>query len=194
MRAPVTNSMISRMRSRISNAYMKIDCAPRSMACVPSCTKMAGDARELGEHHAQHLGARRDVVDAEQLLGREHVAQAVRERREIIGAIDDGDRLLPEKILGLLFDAGMKEADLGLRGDHRLAVEPQHHAQHAVRARMLRSHRQDERVALVAWRGRHICIRPRTPTDLWCSCWSLTGGTGPGSPPGLKRRLSPRSG
>ena len=98
-----------------------------------------GDARQLGHEHANGLRPRRNPIgDAQQLLGREHVAQRVADRIEVVHPLDDRLRLRPEKVFGRLLDAGVEIADLHLGALDRLARNLDHDLQHAVRRGMLR--------------------------------------------------------
>ena len=60
-------------------------------------------------------------------------------RRDIVEAIEIGDRLQVGLLLDQLLGAAMQQADMRIDAVDNLAVELQHEAQHAVRRRMLRS-------------------------------------------------------
>src|ERR1035437_2862743 len=104
--------------------------------------QVAVEARELGEHDAHPLGLRRNF-QFEQFLHRQAPAQVHGERRQVIHAVGQGDRLLIVLDLEFLFDAGMQKTDVRLAGNDVLAIQFQQHAQHAVGGRVLRPHVED---------------------------------------------------
>ena len=112
--------------------------------------QMAVDAGQLGEHHAHPLRLRGDL-HAEQLLHREHIDEIVREVGEVIHAVRKRDHLLVGLHLALLFDAGVKVADIGLRCNNGFAVEFEQNAQDTVRRRVLRTHVEGHQ--FVVWRA-----------------------------------------
>ena len=73
--------------------------------------QVAVEARQLGQHHAHPLRLRRNL-QPEQLLHRQAVAQIVRERRQVIDAVGQRDRLLVGLDLEFLLDAGVQIADV----------------------------------------------------------------------------------
>ena len=114
---------------------------------------MAADAVELHHHHADDVGALRDLVgDAQGLLDGQAVGGLVVQRREVVHARDEGDALDERPVLHVLLDTGVQEADTapGLRDG--LAVELQDQAQHAVRGRVLRTHVDDDALLLAVGR------------------------------------------
>ena len=108
---------------------------------------MAGHAVQFGQNHANVLGARRSF-DVEQFLDRLAVSQAVRDRGDIIHAVDVGIEHRISAMLADLFDAAMQVADDAFEAQNFFAVEPQNHAQHAVGRGMLRSHVDDQLVGV----------------------------------------------
>ena len=104
--------------------------------------QVAVEARQLGQHHAHPLRLRRNL-QPQQLLHRQAVAQVVRERRQVVDAVGQRDRLLVGLDLEFLLDAGVQVADVRLARHDGLAVELQQQAQHAVRGRVLRPHVED---------------------------------------------------
>ncbi len=99
---------------------------------------MRDDARELHRDHAQH-GAARWHLDSEQPLRTDRERDVVADRVEIVLAIGPRDYLVVLPILADLLEAAVQIADVRNAAHHRLAVELEHEAQHAVRCRMLRS-------------------------------------------------------
>jgi hypothetical protein len=111
--------------------------------------EVAGDPRELRHddaHVHRPLGDR--VLDAEQLLHRLHVGQVVRRRRQVVHAIRVRHVLVILVDLRELLRAAVQVADVRRRLPDVLAVEVQQHAEHPVRARVLRSHIDDELLLL----------------------------------------------
>ena len=104
--------------------------------------QVAVQARQLRQHHAHPLRLRRNF-QAQQLLRRQAIAQVIRERRQIIHAVGQGDRLLVILDLELFLDPGVQIADIGLALDDDFAVQLHQQAQHAVRGRVLRAHVED---------------------------------------------------
>ena len=86
-------------------------------------------------------------LETEQLLDRQHEAQAVRLRGQVIHALDERNDLLPLLLLGGLLDARMQIADRRHARSDRLAIELEHEPQHAVRAGVLRPHVDGHRFA-----------------------------------------------
>src|SRR5262249_55149721 len=117
--------------------------------------RVGGDVEEvrqqppdLGIEHADQLAAPRHL-DAEQLLGGEAERMLLVHRRDIVEPVEIRDRLRIGLVLDQLLGAAVQEADVRIDPLDHLAVELQHHAQHAVRRRMLRSEIDGE----VAQRG-----------------------------------------
>ena len=101
--------------------------------------QVAVQARHLGEQHAQVLTALGNL-HVQEFLDRQDEAQVVRHGRQIVHAVGHGESLVVGLLLHVLLDAGVQVADDGLAGEHRLAVEFEHHAQNPVGARVLRPH------------------------------------------------------
>ena len=104
--------------------------------------QMAVETRQFGEHDAHPLGLRRDL-QLQQLFHRQAPAQIHGERRQVIHAVRQGDRLLIGLDFEFLFDAGMQKTDVRLAEDDCFAIQFQQQAQHAVRGRVLRPHVED---------------------------------------------------
>ena len=81
-------------------------------------------------HAVRHL-------DAGELLDGEHVRQVVHHAAEIVDAVGVRDVGVPRLPLAHLLGAAVVIADVGHRVDDLFAVELQHDAEHAVRARMV---------------------------------------------------------
>ena len=103
------------------------------------------DARNLVQQHAQQLRAFGNL-QPQQLLHRQAVGQIVGHRRQVVDAVGQRHHLLVELGLAGLLDASVQVADVGRQRDDDLAVQFQHHAQHAVRRWVLRSHVEHHRV------------------------------------------------
>ena len=108
---------------------------------------VAGDAVQLGEDHADILGARRSF-DIEQLLDCLAVAQPIRDRGHIIHAVDVRIEHRIGAVFADLFHAAVQVADDAFQAKNFFAVEPQNHAQHAMRGGMLRAHIDDEFIGI----------------------------------------------
>ncbi len=104
--------------------------------------QMRSDARQFRQQNAGIFRARRRL-DLEQLFHREAVAQIIGERREVIQPVGDRDGLRIGQRFAAFFDSGVQVADFGPRFDDRLAIQFEHHAQNAVRRRVLRPHVED---------------------------------------------------
>ncbi len=104
------------------------------------------DAGQLAADDADDLAARRDGP-AHELFDRERVGDVVGQRREVIEPVRVGDELVVGHVLGDLFVAAMEVADVGDGLGDDLAVELQQDAQHAVGARVRRTHVERERFA-----------------------------------------------
>ena len=108
---------------------------------------MARDALQLGENRADVAGAA-GHLDLHQLLDGLAVAQIVRGRRHVVHPVGQQNDLRPVPVLAQLLDAAVDVADDDVGVDHPLAVEPQHHPEHAMRAGVLRAHVDDELVGV----------------------------------------------
>jgi len=109
--------------------------------------QMRGDALQLGQDDPHGLGPRRDV-EPDQLLDRQDIDQDVAHRVEVVHPVGHHAGLGVRLGFHVLLDAGMQEADIGDAVDDPLAVELEQQTQHAVRARMLRTHVEQHRLAL----------------------------------------------
>ena len=143
MRCPENISKILSRSSRSRKQYRNTLMAPMSMACVSQPHQVAGEARQLGEHHAHPLRHGRDL-QTEQPLDRQRVTEIVGEVGQIVHAVRQRDHLLVGLFLALLLDAGVQEADVGLGLHDDLAVQFQQEAEDPVRGRVLRAHVEDD--------------------------------------------------
>ena len=101
--------------------------------------QVGGDARQLRHDHAPVLGPLRRL-DAAQLLDRQHAAEVVHRRGDVVGAVGPGDDLGVAVVLAQLLGAPVQVADDRVAVDDQLAVELEHDPQHAVGAGVLRPH------------------------------------------------------
>ena len=85
---------------------------------------MADDAKELRQHHADDLRARRHL-DAGQLLDGQAVGEIVHHAAEIVDAIGVRNVGVPRLALAHLFGAAVVEADVGYCVDDLFAIELQ---------------------------------------------------------------------
>ena len=97
------------------------------------------------QHHADHLGTRRNRDPGQFLHGRE-VSEIVHHAAQIIHAIGVRNIGMPGLALAHLLRAAVMESDLGHGIDDLLAVELNHNPQDAVRARMLRAEVQKDEI------------------------------------------------
>ena len=112
--------------------------------------QVAGHPVELGHQHADpHRPLGDLLVDAEQLLGGEGERQLVEERAEVVHARDVRAALHVRQRLAGLLHPGVQVADDRLAAQHRLALQLEHQAQHAVGAGVRRAHVEDHRLVLV---------------------------------------------
>ena len=100
------------------------------------------------EHHADHLGARRNR-DPRQFLHGHEVSEIVHHAAQVIHAIGVRNIGMPGLALTHLLRAAVMESDLGHRIDDLLAVELNHNPQDTVRTRMLRPEVQKDEIAVV---------------------------------------------
>ena len=84
----------------------------------------------------------------EQLFHRFAIAQAVRDRRDVVHAIHVGIEHGVGAVLGNLLHPAMEVADHALGAQNFFAVELQDDAQHAVGGGVLRAHVDDELVGI----------------------------------------------
>ena len=92
---------------------------------------------DFGKQHADKLAAL-GQLDAEQLLRRQAEGMLLIHRRDIVEPVEIGHRLHIGLVLDQLLGAAMQQPDMRIDALDDFAVELQHHAQHAVRGRMLR--------------------------------------------------------
>ena len=99
--------------SRALSAYRKTVNAPSSIALAPRQVRWSQMRDDLADDHADELGALGDLlVDAEQLLDRQRVADVVEHRRDVVQAVGVGEDLRPGRVLRLLLEAAVQVADL----------------------------------------------------------------------------------
>ena len=106
---------------------------------------MARDPLQLAQNRA-HVARAPRHLNLHQLLDRLAVADVVGRRRDVVHAVGEQHDLRPVPVLAQLLDAAVQVPDDDVGVDDLLAVEAQHDAQHAVRARMLRPHVDHELV------------------------------------------------
>jgi len=108
---------------------------------------VARDALQLAQDGADVARTPRDL-DRHQLLDRLAVADVVGGGRDVVHPVGEQDDLRPVAVLAELFDAAMQIPDHDVGVDHLLAIQAQHHAEHTVRARVLRAHVDHELVGV----------------------------------------------
>ncbi len=104
--------------------------------------QVRGDALQLAHHHADDLSPFRNF-DAEHLLHGQHIAEVVVHPGEIVHPVGVVDKVLVTLVLAGLLEAGMQIAQIGVNIDDGLAVQLDHHAQHAVGAGVVGTHVDD---------------------------------------------------
>ncbi len=95
------------------------------------------DAPDLAIEHADRLAALRRR-DAQQALGGEHEGVLLVHRRDVIEPVEIRNGLEVGFVFDELLGAAMQQSDMRIGALDDLAVHFQHHAQHAVRGRVLR--------------------------------------------------------
>ena len=108
---------------------------------------VAGETVEFRQDDADVVSAGRRF-DVEQLLDCFAVSEAVRDRGDVVHAVDVRIEHRVGAMFGDLFHAAVQVADDALEAHNLLAVESQDHAQHAVSGGMLRTHIDDEFVGV----------------------------------------------
>ena len=165
--------MMPKARSRSLNVIEHRRHLPQVLRKSAIPDQVADDAKQLRQHHANHLGPGRDL-DTGQLLHCREIGQVVHHAAQVIDAIGVWDVGVPGLALTHLFGAAMMEADLGNGVDDLFAIELHHNAQDTVRARMLRTH--VEKMKSASSRARlmpHSSGRKRSAS---CSASSFSGG------------------
>ena len=99
---------------------------------------MVEQAGDLGKHHADVLGADRDL-DAQEFFDGQAVGVLVAHHRDVVQPVHVGQRLDVGLGLGELFRRAVQQADVRIGALDDFAVELEHQAQHAVRGRVLRA-------------------------------------------------------
>ena len=103
--------------------------------------EVAGDPVELGQDHAKVLRTLRHFQAHEPLDGPDEDVLVV-EVGDVVEAVEQGDDLAVGLVLADLLGASVQVADVRAAADDALAVDRQHHAEHAVGRRVLRPHVQ----------------------------------------------------
>ena len=128
---------------------------------------VARDPLQLAHNRAQIPRPARHL-ERHQLLDRLTVADVVRRGGHVVHAIRDQNNLRPVAALTELLNPAMQISDHHIGAEDALAIQPQHHPQHAVRARMLRPHVEDELVG----------VEHGLRLGCWFHCASFTPRTG----------------
>ena len=97
-----------------------------------------------------------------------HATEVVHRRGDVVGAVRPGHDLRIAVLLAELLDTPVEVSDDRIAVGDDFAVETENHPEHAVRARMLRSHVQDQLVR---------AIRPSVTSSLIVSV-PVLGGSG----------------
>ena len=100
---------------------------------------MADDPLHFGDDGAQVFGAIRHR-DVHELFNRTAVGEVVVHGTHVVEPVRVRNELMVGAFLGELFDSAVQETHDGRGFNETLAFQFQNHLQHAVRARMLRSH------------------------------------------------------
>ena len=129
------------------------------------------DPVPLGEHRADPLRALRHL-DAGQPLDRDRPAELVVERAQPVVAVHQHQHLAGVAVLGELLGRPVHVADhrLGARDD--LAVELEHHPEHAVGRRVLRPDVEDHLLGLERAGGDDVDRRRRGRGRWTCELWN----------------------
>ncbi len=108
---------------------------------------VVGHARDLPDDDPDVLRPLRDLlVDVQQLLDGDGVADVVQHRRDVVQAIGVREDLGPGGVLRFLLKAAVQVADLDVGAGDLLALDVQHHAHGAVHGRVRRAHVQGHRL------------------------------------------------
>src|SRR6266404_1038078 len=112
--------------------------------------QMADNAKQLGQHHADDLGASRHL-DTGHHLDRCEIRQVVHHAAEIVDPVGVRDVAVPGLALAHLLGSAMVEADLWNRVDDLFAIELKSDAQDTMRARVLWPHVEENEIRAVAF-------------------------------------------
>jgi hypothetical protein len=155
IRRPVIISMTWKTRSRSRNPIVITVVAPISMPPVPMHTRWE-EIRVSSIMSTRMTEARSGIwsVMPSSFSTGQAVGRLLEHRREVVHPGAEGDPLHPGAELHVLLDAGVQVADARAGLGHRLAVELEDEAEHAVRRRVLRAHVDDD--ALLVQRGRLV--------------------------------------
>jgi hypothetical protein len=119
---------------------------------------VADNAKQLRQHHANNLGARR-YLDTGQHLDRREIGQVVQHAAQVVYAVGIRDVAVPGLALAHLLGSTMVEADFGNGVDDLLAIELQRDAQDSVRARVLGAHVEENEIRAVAFTAHTPILR-----------------------------------
>ena len=108
---------------------------------------MGSDSCQLCQQDAHHLSPRWDIK-LDQRFNRQAIAEIVAQVVQVVHAVGHDQGFFIRFSFHILFNARMKEADVWYTVDDDLTVQLEKQPQHAVRARMLRPHIQDHRLAI----------------------------------------------
>ena len=145
MRRPVIISKMARMRSRSRKPTVITVVAPISMPPVARATRW--EVIRLSSMSRTRMTLARSgiwSVMPSSFSTREAERRLVEERREVVHAGAERHALGPGAELHVLLDAGVQVADARAGLGHRLAVELEDQAEHAVGRRVLRTHVDDD--------------------------------------------------
>ena len=118
------------------------------------------DAGQFVHQYPQPLRFRRNF-QPEQFFDRQHVAEIVGHRAQVVDAVGQRHYLLIKLGFAGLLNAGVQKSDVGHDAHNIFAIDLQHQAQHAVRRRMLRAHVQDHGFVLTGFERGMVEVR-------WC--------------------------
>ena len=142
--------------------------------------QVVGDAADLRHQHSQRLRPLRHL-DAHQLLDRQRPAGVVDDRRDVVQAVGEDDRLGVAAVFAHLLETAMQVADVDVGADDHLAGELDRAANRAVHGRMRGPHVEEHVFggALGVGGGRqrmresglgavqHPAVAPGVATDAW---------------------------
>ena len=143
--------------------------------------QVAGDALQLGEDGA-HPARPRRRFRAQQFFHRFAVAQAVGDRRHVVGAVHVGSELSIGTGLADFLHPAVQVADDAFRTDDFFPVELQLDAQHAVGGGVLRAHVEDDFIGAQYGGADGGCLShdycplsiPRFSFTQATSCWRMS--------------------
>ena len=138
--------------------------------CSSDLHQVRGDAIEFHHHHADDLGALRNLIgDTQQLLDSQAVGGLIKERCELVHSRYESDALSPRAELNVLFDARVQVTDATARFGYCLALNFEYEPKHTVRRGMLWTHVDDNALTLAlrsTGDGVPVLTRDREDTAL----------------------------